>query len=108
MLWFERRVVGALMSPSLDGPAQTAVESYVDDTLRSMPEILRMGVAAESLLFGTWSRVEHAIGRLDEDRLRARVARWKESPLDPIRQYVRLLNSLVVFAEHELAPAELS
>jgi hypothetical protein len=31
--------------------------------------------------------------------------RWKHSSIDPIRQYVRLLESLVLFAENELAPS---
>jgi hypothetical protein len=104
VLWFERQVVGTLMSPTLDAGARTAVESYVATTLRSMPEHLRAGVAAESIILGGWSWIEDRIGLLDEQRLRARVARWKISGLDPVRQYVRLLHSLVVFAENELVP----
>jgi hypothetical protein len=104
VLWFERQVVGTLMGPTLDADARTAVESYVASTLRSMPEHLRAGVAAESIVLGGWSWIEDRAGRLDEQRLRARVARWKTSSLDPVRQYVRLLHSLVVFAENELAP----
>jgi len=104
VLWFERQVVGTLMSPALDADTRTAVESYVSTTLRSMPEHLRAGVAAESLVLGSWSWLEDRAGRLDERRLRTRVARWKVSKLDPVRQYVRLLDSLVVFAENELAP----
>lgn len=92
------------MSPSLDEEARAAIASYVDGTLRSMPEHLRAGVAAESLLLGAWSRLEHTRGRLDDARLRARVQRWKNSRVDLIRQYVRLLESLVLFAEHELVP----
>ena len=104
MLWFERQVVGTLMSPSLDADARTASESYFATTLKSMPEHLRAGVAAESIVLGGWSWLENRAGRLHERRLRTRVARWKISKLDPIRQYVRLLDSLVVFAENELAP----
>jgi hypothetical protein len=104
VLWFERRVVGMLMSPALDAGERSAVESYVSSTLRSMPEHLRAGVAAESIVLGGWSWLEHRVGRLDEHRLRTRVARWKTSKLDPVRQYVRLLHSLVLFAENELAP----
>lgn len=104
MLWFERQVVGTLMSPALDADARTAVESYVATTLRSMPEHLRAGVAAESIALGGWSWIEDRVGRLSEQHLQARVARWRTSPLDPVRQYVRLLHSLVVFAENELAP----
>jgi hypothetical protein len=104
VLWFERQVVGTLMSPALDAGERSAVESYVSSTLQSMPEHLRAGVAAESIVLGGRSWLEHRVGRLDEDRLRTRIARWKTSKLDPVRQYVRLLHSLVLFAENELAP----
>jgi hypothetical protein len=72
--------------------------------LESMPEHLRAGVAAESIALGSWSWLENRAGRLSADRVRARVTRWKTSRIDVIRQYVRLLNSLVLFAENELAP----
>jgi hypothetical protein len=105
VLWFERQVVGALMSPELDDRTRDAVVAYVDQTLRSMPEHLRAGVATESVAFGAWSRLQDLAGRLDRSRLTARVEAWKTSSLDPVRQYVRLLESLVLFAEYELAPA---
>ena len=107
MLWFERQVVSTLMSPTLDEHTRTAVESYVATTLHEMPEHLRAGVAAESVVLGGWSWLTSRVGRNDSRRLRARVASWKTSPLDPVRQYVRLLESLVLFAENELAPVEL-
>ena len=93
------------MDPQLDASARAAVESYVDGTLRSMPEHLRFGVAAESVVFGTPARVAQLFGRFDSARLERRVTRWKSSGLDPVRQYVRLIQSLVLFAENELAPA---
>ena len=98
VLWFERQVVGALMSSTLDDDARSAVESYVDDTLRSMPEHLRLGVFGESLLFGIRPYVAHALGRDDDARLAARIERWRHSKVDFVRQYVRLLGSLVLFA----------
>lgn len=104
MLWFERQVVATLVSPDLDELTRTSVESYVDGTLRSMPEYLRAGVAAESLLFGAWPRLAWAFGRLHPDDVRRRIERWNTSRIDPLRQYVRLLHSLVLFAENELAP----
>jgi hypothetical protein len=104
MLWLEREVVATLVSPTLDDQQRSAVESYVDESLRAMPEHLRVGVAAESLAFGAWPRVLRRFGRLDLAALDARVERWKASRFDPIRQYVRLLQSLVLFAEHELTP----
>jgi len=104
VLWFERQVVRTLMSPTLDAGARSAVESYVAATLHSMPEHLRAGVAAESIVLGGRSWLEYRVGRLDDRRVHTRVARWKNSKLDPVRQYVRLLESLVLFAENELAP----
>jgi len=109
VLWFERQVVGTLMSPTLDPETRSAVESYVASTLHSMPEHLRAGVAAESIVLGSWSWLEHQTGRtndsrMNDSRLRRRVTAWKTSKIDPIRQYVRLLESLVLFAENELAP----
>lgn len=81
-----------------DPARRAAVEAYVDGTLRSMPEHLRAGVAAESVLLGSWDRLRRRRrGELDLDVLDA-------SPVDVVRQYVRLLRGLVLFAESELAP----
>lgn len=104
MLWLEREVVASLVSPDLADEQRLAVEQYVDESLQSMPEHLRVGVAAESLLFGAWPRLQEALGRYDRRSMVARVDRWKGTRFDPIRQYVRLIQSLVLFAEHELAP----
>ncbi len=75
-------------------------------TLHSMPEHLRAGVAAESIVLGGRSWLEHRLGRLDEhspDRRASTGGRRARSI--PIRQYVRLLHSLVLFAENEFAKA---
>ncbi len=104
MLWFEREVVSALVSPTIDHRWRSEIESYVDSSLSSMPDHLRLGVAAESLLFGAWPRLQHASGRHRRDSIQRRIERWKASRFDPIRQYVRLLESLVLFAENELVP----
>ena len=104
MFWLERQVVRALIAPGTDPATRDAVEQYVDRTLASMPEHLRVGVAAESLALGLWPRLERTLGRGDEDGLRRRILGWKSSRIDLVRQYVRLLQSLVVFAEQELAP----
>ncbi|HET9729825.1 MAG TPA: hypothetical protein VFR41_10415 [Acidimicrobiia bacterium] len=108
MLWFEREVVRTLMSPTLDAATRAAVERYVDGTLASMPEHLRAGVAAESVALGAPSWIAARLGRLDEAKVQARLDAWRDSPIDVVRQYVRLLHSLVLFAENELAPAPTS
>jgi hypothetical protein len=104
MLWLEREVVASLVSPGLGDEQRSAIERYVDESLQSMPEHLRAGVAAESVLFGAWPRLQEALGRYDRRSMDARVERWKASRFDPVRQYVRLIQSLVLFAENELAP----
>lgn len=97
-------MVGTLMSPTLDSATRSAVESYVSTTLQSMPEHLRAGVAAESIALGGWSWLGDRSRKSGANRRHAQITRWKTSKIDPIRQYVRLLESLVLFAENELAP----
>jgi hypothetical protein len=63
-----------------------------------MPEHLRLGVLAETIALGAWAKVRGA----DDDAL---IASFESSPLWPVRQYVRLLRGLVIFAEQELDPA---
>lgn len=110
MLWFEREVVGAL-GTAPDQPTRSAVEAFVDGSLRAMPELIRLGVLAESLALGGYARLLHTAGRLDQgdpDALLARLDAWETSPLGPVRQYVRMFRSLVLFGENELAESELS
>jgi hypothetical protein len=102
VLWFERQVVATLMDPKLDSGERAAVERYVDDTLASMPEHLRIGVALESVVFGGVPWLQHKAGHDDSAAIERRIERWKTSKFDPLRQYVRLLHSLVLFAENEL------
>jgi hypothetical protein len=106
MLWFERQVVGALMSPTLDASGRAVVEQYVDETLRAMPEHLRLGVIGESCLFGAVPWLRARTGQAPDD-MRSRIERWSNSRIDVVRQYVRLLHSLVLFAENELVPEQL-
>lgn len=103
MLWLERRVVAALAG-DVDPERLAAIERYVDGSLRSMPELLRAGVAGESLLLGAVPRLAAALG-VGEDDVPRRLARWQRSRIDVIRQYARLLNSLTLFAQQELEPA---
>jgi hypothetical protein len=98
VLGFERRVVATLMTTP-DPRRRAEVAAFVDGTLRSMPEHLRAGVAAESVLLGAWDRLRRRGGQetVDVDVLDG-------SRIDVVRQYVRLLRGLVLFAESELAP----
>jgi hypothetical protein len=103
MLRFEREVVRSLLTSS-DGEVRSAVEEYVDGCLRTMPEYLRAGVAAESVVLGAWASLSGGRAR-DPRALVRRLDAWEEGPIGVVRQYVRLLKSLVLFAECELAPA---
>jgi len=106
MLRFEREVVQAL-GGAPDQATQSAVEAFVDGSLRAMPEVTRLGVLAESLLFGSYVRWLRAAGRLaDRDDLRRRLDRWEASRIGLFRLYVHMFRSLVVFAENELAAAQ--
>jgi hypothetical protein len=95
MLGFERRIVAALTTVT-DPDLRAGVASWVDDTLRDMPEHLRLGVLAESIGLGLWARL---LGADDA----ALIDSFEASPLWPVRQYVRLLKGLVIFAQHELS-----
>jgi len=95
VLGFEREVVGALAAGA-DDRRRAAIDAWVDGSLSDMPEVLRAGVAAESVVLGAWWR----IGRRRRD-LSGFVAGLSRSRLGPLRQYARLFRSLVLFAELE-------
>jgi hypothetical protein len=107
MLRFEREVVRSLVAGP-DDQLRSAVEDYVDGALQAMPEYLRAAVAVESVALGAWAALLGRRGGGDPEPLVRLVDRWEESRLGPVRQYVRLLRSLVLFAECELAPAPAS
>ena len=44
-----------------------------------------------------------ALGRLDGDDVASAVESWESGPIGVVRQYVRAMKSLVIFAENELA-----
>ena len=88
-------MVGALTVPT-DPTLRAGVARWVDDTLGDMPEHLRFGVFVQSIALGLWARVR---GADDQTLLHS----FETSPLWPVRQYVRLLKGLVIFAEQELA-----
>jgi hypothetical protein len=98
MLRFEREVVAALGSAP-DQPTQSAVEAFVDGSLRAMPEPIRAGVLGETLLLGSYARLRGASG----PDLAALLTSWETSRISVVRQYVHMFRSLVLFAENELS-----
>jgi len=100
MLWFDRQVVRALAQDADPGQL-AAIETYVDGALRAMPEHIRLGVAAESVALGGWSKVDGLRRRSGGAAPGPRLGPLESSPIGPVRQYVRLIKSLVIFAQHE-------
>src|SRR3954470_5790438 len=98
MLPFERELV-ARLTGTPNQERRAAIAAFVDATLHDMPEHIRAGIAAASVALGGWSKVRPGgvgVESLDGSRL------------GPLRQYVRLFRSLVLFAEEEtqeLSPA---
>jgi hypothetical protein len=106
MLRFEREVVGAL-TESPDQPLRSSVEAFVDGSLRDWPEHLRLGVAGESVLLGTYVAALRRTGRLapgDRDGLLRLLEGWEQAPIGVLRSYVKAMRSLVILAENELVP----
>jgi hypothetical protein len=104
MLRFERHVVEAL-GTATDQPTRSAVEAFVDGSLRAMPGHVRAAVIVESLVLGAATRLGAAVRRPASPApvLRAKLQAWQTSPIGPLRQYVRVFRSLVLFSENELA-----
>lgn len=94
MLPFERQVVASLAAPC-DPGRLAGIERFVGSSLGAMPEHLRLGVAAESVALATWARLARRTPAEVLESLR-------RSPVGLLRQYERLLGSLVLFADHEL------
>jgi hypothetical protein len=98
MLKLERRVVADLTT-SADPALRRQVEQWVDGTLRDMSDVLRLGVAMESLLFSAWAAI-----RRPSD-LHGLLTALDRNPISLLRSYPRLFRSLVLFGELELAGA---
>jgi hypothetical protein len=102
VLWFERQVVDRLVSTP-DPRRRADITAYVDGTVGAMPEHLRAAIGAASLAFGGWFGIvrprKRAPGATTVDPL---VHALDTSWIPPMRQYVRLFRSLVLFAEQEL------
>lgn len=103
MLSFEREVVQAL-GTAPDEETRSAVEAFVDGTLRAMPEVMRWGIVAETMMFGSYAKLLAVGGRIDgQEDVRELLDRWETSRIGVVRQYVHLFRSLVLFGESELA-----
>jgi hypothetical protein len=104
MLWLERRVVTAIAGDD-DRRTGGAISEFVDSSLAAMPQHLRFGVVVESVGLGAWVRIRHGLDP-DAATVRRSLTGWEHHPVGAVRQYPKLLSSLVVFAQQELAEAE--
>jgi len=95
VLGYERKLVDAL-STTTDPQERTAVLEWVDDSLRAMPEALRAAVGLGSVVLGLWTS---ATGKAGAPLVRSLERSW----LPPVRLHLRLLRSLVLFGDLELA-----
>lgn len=102
MLAYERWVVDALLGT--DDPAiRRAVTEHVAAELAAKPEHLRAGLVGETVLLGVWSRAR----RRGRPLAAADELAWLEHhPIGLVRQWVRALRSLVLFAEQEMLQAQ--
>ncbi len=101
---FLGRVTHALLDPV--SPAQRGdVEAFVQASLADLPQHLQIGIALDSILLEGITRLTHEGAIPDDATLRSLVERWETNPLTPIRQWARLVSSLVLFADQETRPA---
>ena len=97
MLPLERRIVADL-TESADPELRRAVEQWVEGTLADMADVLRLGVAIESALFGLWAALTRPAD------LHGLLGWLERSPVSVLRSYPKLFRSLVLFGELELGP----
>lgn len=102
MLAYERRVVAALLDTA-DGDRTALVTDYVDGALGAMPEVVRAGIAGISIGLGAWTSIRGVVaGRRGPA---AEVAWLENHPIGLIRQWLRAVRSLVIFAAEETLEA---
>ena len=100
MLWLERRIVAALAG-SDDQRTRGAITEFVDTSFRAMPQHLRAGVVGESILLGAYVRLRRGPNPSPAAIL-ASLEQWEHHPIGVVRQYARLLSSLVIFPQQEM------
>ncbi|QXC62101.1 hypothetical protein KSP35_04635 [Aquihabitans sp. G128] len=98
MFSYERRVVTSMLTTD-DQAQRSEVVAFVGGALAAMPEFLRLGITAITVALTAWSGLRRVVGagRSGPDDL----AWLKTHPIGLVRQWVRALQSLVLFAENE-------
>lgn len=102
MFSYERRIVSSLLVTD-DPTLRREVEGFVDGALADMAELLRVGIVAITLALTVHAGIRKVAG---VPRTGAAEVAWlKSHPVGLVRQWVRALQSLVLFAENEKAEA---
>ncbi len=101
ILW---ALTGTLLPPDRFAPETiTRAGLFLLRQKARLPDFLRPPTGLATVVFGLGSVVLY--GRpffaLDFEKRRAYVARWSDSPLPPLRDYIRLVQSLVTLSAHE-------
>jgi hypothetical protein len=99
MLPLEHRTVASMLSGA-DPDGRETVTGFVDDTLAAMPELIRAGIVAITVALTVWTGLRRVLGA--DDSPAARLGWLEDHPVGLVRQWVRALRSLVLFAEQEL------
>ncbi|CAN5674157.1 hypothetical protein BH10ACT1_BH10ACT1_13990 [soil metagenome] len=98
MFSYERRVATSMLTTD-DTAQRTEVVAFVEGALSSMPEFLRLGITVITVALTAWSALRGAVGA---NRSGAAELAWlKGHPIGLVRQWVRAIQSLVLFAENE-------
>lgn len=93
------------MIEPIDLTRKAAVENFVAGSIADLPQHLRLGIIADSILLESITRFTHRGKIPDSESLRALMESWESNPFTPIRQYARLFTSLTLFADQELRGA---
>ena len=105
-----RRVVSEtlLSEAQADEAVTSRVVAFADSRVRELPTHIRLGVEAVELMLGPTAYIYagRPFAAMDVTGRAALIAKWERSPLTPMRQYVRMMRSFVLFAAHELAGTE--
>lgn len=102
MLAYEQRIVTELMTAQ-DPTVRHEVTTFVGESLQAMPEFLRLGIRGLSIGLTVRDRGRRLVGRAGDDA--AELAILRGYPIGLVRQWVRALQSLVLFSENELLEA---
>lgn len=102
MFSYERRIVSSLLVTD-DPTLRREVEDFVDGALSDMAELLRVGIVVITVALTVHAGARALVGAPRTGP--AEVAWLKAHPIGLVRQWVRALQSLVLFAENEKAEA---